>query len=83
MGFSLITSPFIAILDKIGLPTDVKEIKPGSKDSFDGAVRDLNKELEQSTATVTVSAANPLIALAPRPSAGTMKKTKKTGRKKK
>lgn len=55
--------PFIAILDKIGLPTDVKEIKPDSKDSFNGTVRSLKKELEESTATVTVSAANPMIAL--------------------
>jgi len=55
--------PFIAILDRIGLPTDVKEIEPGSKDSFDGTVRDLATELAESTATVTVSAANPTIAL--------------------
>ncbi|MEI8207162.1 MAG: saccharopine dehydrogenase C-terminal domain-containing protein, partial [Kiritimatiellales bacterium] len=55
--------PFIAILDKIGLPTDVKEIKPGSKFSFDGTVRDLAEELAESTATVTVSAANPIIAI--------------------
>ena len=55
--------PFIAILDRIGLPTEVKEIEPGSKDSFDGTVRDLQSELAESTATVTVSAANPLIAL--------------------
>ena len=55
--------PFIAILDKIGLPTDVKEIKPGSKFSFDGTVRELAKELAESTATVTVSAANPIIAI--------------------
>jgi saccharopine dehydrogenase-like NADP-dependent oxidoreductase len=59
--------PFIAILDKIGLPTDVKEIKPDSRNSFDGAVGTLEKELENSTATVTVSAANPMIALAPKP----------------
>jgi len=70
--------PFIAILDKIGLPTDIKEIKPGSKASFDGTVRDLKQELEQSTATVTVSAATPMIALAPKPSAGTVKKPVKT-----
>jgi saccharopine dehydrogenase-like NADP-dependent oxidoreductase len=55
--------PFIAILDRIGLPTEVKEIAPGSKDSFDGTVRDLQTELAASTATVTVSAATPLIAL--------------------
>jgi saccharopine dehydrogenase-like NADP-dependent oxidoreductase len=58
--------PFIAILDRIGLPTEVKEIKPDSKRSFDGAVRALEEELADSTATVTVSAANPMIALAPR-----------------
>jgi saccharopine dehydrogenase-like NADP-dependent oxidoreductase len=55
--------PFIGLLNRIGLPTDVKEIEPGSKDSFDGTVRDLATELAESTATVTVSAANPLIAL--------------------
>jgi cysteine sulfinate desulfinase/cysteine desulfurase-like protein len=58
--------PFIAILDRIGLPTEVKEIKPDSKGSFDGKVRALKKELADSTATVTVSAANPMIAIAPR-----------------
>ena len=57
--------PFIAILDKIGLPTEVLEIKPDSKLSFDGTVRDLETELAESTATVTVSAANPMIALNP------------------
>jgi hypothetical protein len=57
--------PFIEILDRIGLPTEVKEIKPHSKHSFDGTVRSLEKELSESTATVTVSAANPMIALAP------------------
>ncbi len=57
--------PFIAILDRIGLPTEVKEIKPDSKRSFDGTVRALEEELADSTATVTVSAANPMIALAP------------------
>jgi len=59
--------PFIAILDRIGLPTDVQEIDPGSKASFEGTVRDLETELAESTATVTVSAANPMIALKPRP----------------
>ncbi|MFA5206315.1 MAG: saccharopine dehydrogenase family protein [Lentisphaeria bacterium] len=59
--------PFLAILDRIGLPTDVKEITPGGKDSFDGTVRALETELAASTATVTVSAANPMIAVAPKP----------------
>jgi len=55
--------PFISLLDQMGLPTKVKKIKPGSSDSFDGTVRDLKKEIEESTVTVTVSAANPMIAL--------------------
>lgn len=58
--------PFIALLDQIGLPTSIKEIEPGSQDSFDGTVRDLPTELAESTATVTVSAANPMIAVSPR-----------------
>jgi hypothetical protein len=58
--------PFIALLNKIGLPTEVKEIQPGSKDSFNGTVRSLEAELAESTATVTVSAANPMIALDPK-----------------
>ena len=56
--------PFLAILDKIGLPTDIKEIEPASKDSFNGTVRDLATELAESTATVTVSAANPMVVVA-------------------
>ena len=59
--------PFIALLDRIGLPTEVKEIEPSSQASFDGTVRELAQELAESTATVTISAANPMIALAPRP----------------
>ncbi len=58
--------PFIALLDQIGLPTQVKEIQPNSAESFDGTVRDLETELAESTATVTISAANPMIALAPK-----------------
>jgi saccharopine dehydrogenase-like NADP-dependent oxidoreductase len=55
--------PFIDILDRIGLPTEVLEIKPDSKRSFNGKVGNLEKELAESTATVTVSAANPMIAI--------------------
>ncbi|HOK03752.1 MAG TPA: saccharopine dehydrogenase family protein [Victivallales bacterium] len=55
--------PFIELLDKIGLPTQIKEIKPDSEESFNGTVRELEKELEDSTVTVTVSAANPMIAI--------------------
>ena len=58
--------PFIELLNRIGLLTEVEEIKPDSKHSFDGTVRSLDQELSESTATVTVSAANPMIALSPR-----------------
>ncbi|MDD5482205.1 MAG: saccharopine dehydrogenase family protein [Kiritimatiellae bacterium] len=68
--------PFIAILDKIGLPTDVREIKPGSRDSFNGTVGKIENELEKSTATVTVSAANPMIAVGPVSGTAQQKKKK-------
>jgi saccharopine dehydrogenase-like NADP-dependent oxidoreductase len=55
--------PFIAILDRIGLPTQILEIEPDSLNSFDGTVKALELELLDSTATVTVSAANPMIAV--------------------
>jgi saccharopine dehydrogenase-like NADP-dependent oxidoreductase len=58
--------PFISLLDRIGLPTEVKEIQPGGACSFDGTVRDLPIELAASTATCIVSAANPVIALDPK-----------------
>jgi len=59
--------PFIELLDRIGLPTDVLEIEPNSELSFNGTVRSLEQELAESTATVTVSAANPMIAVQPKP----------------
>ena len=55
--------PFIAILDEIGLPTEFQEIEPDSAASFHGEVRSLEEELANSTATVTVSAADPMIAV--------------------
>jgi saccharopine dehydrogenase-like NADP-dependent oxidoreductase len=55
--------PFIAILDEIGLPTEFQEIEPDSPASFPGEVRSLEEELADSTATVTVSAADPMIAV--------------------
>ncbi len=58
--------PFIELLNKMGLPTDVKEIEPGSIDSFDGTVRDLETEIRESVVTCTVSAANPMIAVMPK-----------------
>ncbi len=66
--------PFISILDEIGLPTEVKELKPDSSESFDGTVRSLEKELADSTATVTVSAANPMMAINPKLQAEALKK---------
>jgi saccharopine dehydrogenase-like NADP-dependent oxidoreductase len=49
--------PFIELLDRTGLPTDILEITPNSSVSFDGTVRSLDEELADSTVTVTVSAA--------------------------
>jgi len=58
--------PFIGLLDGMGLPTLLKKIKPGSALSFDGSVKDIRKEVAAATATVTVSAANPMIAVRPK-----------------
>ena len=55
--------PYIALLDRLGLPTDYLEIEPGSATSFDGAVAAIDKEIARATATVTVSAADPMIAV--------------------
>ena len=55
--------PFIEILDRIGLPTEYLEIEPGSAASFDGDVRPVDEEIAAATATVTVSAADPMIAV--------------------
>lgn len=61
-------APFIELLDRTGLPTDVLEIEPGGPASFDGQVRPLADELPAATATVTVSAVDPMIAVRPGPS---------------
>jgi saccharopine dehydrogenase-like NADP-dependent oxidoreductase len=58
--------PFLALLDKIGLPTEVKEIQPNTGFSFNGEVGELASEIAASTATVTVSAADPMIAVRPK-----------------
>jgi saccharopine dehydrogenase-like NADP-dependent oxidoreductase len=55
--------PFIDLLDRIGLPTDYLELEPGSAASFNGEVASLEEELKFATATVTVSAADPMIAV--------------------
>ena len=59
--------PFIEILDRIGLPTEYLEIEPGSAASFQGDLGRIDDEIAKATATVTVSAANPMIAVAPKP----------------
>ncbi|MEN9506837.1 MAG: hypothetical protein RI958_2763 [Actinomycetota bacterium] len=58
--------PFIEILDRTGLPTEMLEIAPGSTASFDGEIGSLDDEVARATATVTVSAADPMIAVRPR-----------------
>lgn len=55
----------------VGPRGGVMEIEPGSDASFDGTVRDLTSEIESSTATVTVSAADPMIAVRTGPSTET------------
>jgi len=59
-------APFLAILDRIGLPTEILELEPGAATSFDGEVGPIDAEIERSTATVTVSAADPMRAVRPR-----------------
>jgi saccharopine dehydrogenase-like NADP-dependent oxidoreductase len=54
--------PFIALLDELGLPTEFLEMTPGA-DAFDGEVGELADEIGRATATVTVSAADPMIAV--------------------
>ena len=55
--------PFIGILDRIGLPTDYLELEPGSAASFHGTVGAIEEEMAKATATVTVSAVDPMIAV--------------------
>jgi saccharopine dehydrogenase-like NADP-dependent oxidoreductase len=57
--------PFLAILDRIGLPTEILELEPGSAHSFDGEVGALETEIANAIATVTVSAADPMRAVRP------------------
>ncbi len=57
--------PFLAILDRIGLPTEILELEPGAPTGFDGEVGSLEEEMARSTVTVTVSAADPMRAVRP------------------
>jgi len=54
--------PFMALLDEMGLPTDYLDLAPGTM-AFDGEVGDIAEEIKLATATVTVSAADPMIAV--------------------
>jgi saccharopine dehydrogenase-like NADP-dependent oxidoreductase len=56
-------APFLGLLDTMGLPTETLEIDPDGPGRFDGAVRSLPEEIAGSRATVTVSAADPMIAV--------------------
>ncbi|KOR30027.1 saccharopine dehydrogenase [Achromatium sp. WMS2] len=58
--------PFINLLNDMGLPTEIKEIEPGSSESFDGQVKALDVEIANSTATVTISAADPMLTVRPK-----------------
>jgi saccharopine dehydrogenase-like NADP-dependent oxidoreductase len=58
-------APFLGILDRIGLPTEVLELEPGATTSFDGEVGPLEVEIERAAVTVTVSAADPMRAVRP------------------
>jgi len=55
--------PFIDLLDKMGLPTSIKEYKPKSKNSFNGEVKSLKEELKNAPVSVTVCAADPMISV--------------------
>lgn len=55
--------PFLALLDEMGLPTDIVELDPDSPTVFDGTVGPLDEEIARASATVTVSAADPMIAV--------------------
>ena len=56
-------APFLALLDEMGLPTDVIELDPDGAGRFDGTVGPLEDELANARVTVTVSAADPMIAV--------------------
>ena len=58
--------PFLELLDLLGLPTEIVEIEPNSAESFDGTVQDLANEIINARSTVTISAADPMIAVRPR-----------------
>jgi saccharopine dehydrogenase-like NADP-dependent oxidoreductase len=56
-------TPFLGLLDQMGLPTDMLEIDPDGPGRFDGSVGPLEREVEGSVATVRISAADPMIAV--------------------
>jgi saccharopine dehydrogenase-like NADP-dependent oxidoreductase len=57
--------PFLGLLDRMGLPTDLLEIDPDGEHHFDGTVGPLANEIANAVATVRISAADPMIAVRP------------------
>jgi saccharopine dehydrogenase-like NADP-dependent oxidoreductase len=55
--------PFLRHLDQMGLPTETLEIDPGGEARFDGTVGPLATEIDNAVTTVTISAADPMIAV--------------------
>ncbi len=55
--------PFIELLDRTGLPSEMIDFTPGTSASFDGEVRSLADEMSRATSTVTVSAVDPMMAV--------------------
>ena len=55
--------PFISLLDHMGLPTATLEIDPEGDAHFDGTVGPLAIEIDNAMTNVTISAADPMIAV--------------------
>ena len=56
-------TPFIRLLDQMGLPTDTLEIDPAGDAHFDGTVGPLAAEMDNAVLNVRISAADPMIAV--------------------
>ena len=57
--------PFLGLLDRMGLPTEMLEIDPQGPAHFDGTVGPLATEIDNAVVTITISAADPMIAVRP------------------
>ena len=54
---------FVRLLDEMGLPTQTLEIDPSGPQHFDGTLGPLDTEVQRSRVTVTISAADPMLAV--------------------